>query len=348
MKKTELAKGCHIPRIIKGCWQLSAGHGSSVNTDEAIETLIRFTEHGVTTFDCADIYTGVETLLGAFRQRHTEAHEGKNSPVDIRFHTKFVPDLDRLTTVDPEYVESIIRRSIQRLGVTTIDLVQFHWWDFDIKRYVETAQVLADLQSKGLIRHLGVTNFDTTHLREIVESGVEIVSNQVQYSLLDRRPEQTMVQFCNEAGIKLLCYGTLAGGFLSSRWLNKKEPTEVENRSLVKYKLMIDDAGGWQAFQKLLSSLEAVRQKHTLSDISSVAMGYVLGKKQVGAIITGTHEFGPALHEALQLRLDTEDAAFIDEAVRRLRVILGDIYALEREKGGKHASVMRCNLNAKE
>ena len=70
------------------------------------------------------------------------------------------------------------------LGVKSIDLLQFHAWTFNDPRYIESLTYLQELVDEGLIKHLGVTNFDTAHLRVAVESGIKIVSNQVCVSFL--------------------------------------------------------------------------------------------------------------------------------------------------------------------
>ena len=68
---------------------------------------------------------------------------------------------------------------MRSLGVDKLDLVQFYWHDYGVEKYVGAAQRLAELQGAGLIRHVGVTNFDTPRLSEIVDAGVPVVSNQV-------------------------------------------------------------------------------------------------------------------------------------------------------------------------
>ncbi len=92
-------------------------------------------------------------------------------------------------------------------------------------RWLEALVWLDDLRRAGKVRHLGGTNFDTPHLREILAAGLPVVSMQVQYSLLDRRPENGFAALCQAHGVALLCYGTVAGGFLSDRWLGAPEPT---------------------------------------------------------------------------------------------------------------------------
>ena len=110
---------------------------------------------------------------------------------------------------------------------------------------------------------------------------------QVQYSLLDNRPEHGLVDFCRRRSVHLLVYGTVAGGFLSDRWLGAAEPRPpFENRSLTKYKLIIDDFGGWDLFQALLRTLRRIADRHD-TDIASVASRAILDRPMVAAVIVG-------------------------------------------------------------
>lgn len=120
---------------------------------------------------------------------------------------------------------------------------------------MDALNYMAELQSEGKIKHLALTNFDTEHLKIIIESGIKIVSNQVQFSLVDRRPLVEMVQFCQKHNIKLLAYGILCGGLLSEKYLDSPEPQNrnLDTISLRKYKNMVDMWGGWSIFQKLLN-----------------------------------------------------------------------------------------------
>ena len=123
--------------------------------------------------------------------------------------------------MNEEVVREGVERSRQRLGVETIDLLQFHWWSFEHPAYLDAMKHLDALRREGLIRHLGVTNFDTAHLRVLVKHGIPVVSNQVSFSLLDRRAAGEMSAFCLANGVRLLAYGTLAGGLMSERWLGR-------------------------------------------------------------------------------------------------------------------------------
>jgi aryl-alcohol dehydrogenase-like predicted oxidoreductase len=345
VERFRLTPDYSISRVIKGGWQLAGGHGT-VEHERALADMRLYTEAGITTFDCADIYTGVEELIGEFLRRYQGAMRAGQLP-EVQVHTKYVPDLDVLPALTRRDVEATIDRSLQRLGLDHLDLVQFHWWDYDIPGYVETALQLGDLRRAGKIRHVAVTNFDAPRLKEILDAGVPVVSNQVQYSVLDRRPEQGMMDLCRRRGIKLLCYGTVAGGFLSDRYLGVPEPRPpFENRSLTKYKLIIDDFGGWELFQQLLETLETVARRHGVS-IATVATRYILQKDAVGAAIAGVRH---AHHLADTLRLfsfglDRGDLAAIERITDQAQGPGGDVYSVERVKGSKHAVIMKTNLN---
>jgi aryl-alcohol dehydrogenase-like predicted oxidoreductase len=336
----ELADGYRIPRLINGGWQLSAGHGGSpLDVEAALDELERLVDAGLPVFDGADIYGGVEELFGKLRRRR---------PADaIRVHTKFVPDLDALPRIDRDYVERIVDRSLRRLGVDRLDLVQFHWWDFDVPGYVEAATWLQELQRVGKIRLLGVTNFDVPHLRELLDAGVPVVSNQVQYSLLDRRPENGMVALCRRRGLRLLCYGSLAGGFLTDAWLGRPDPEGAPaNRSLVKYRLIIDELGGWRPFQWLLKGLRGIADRHRVS-LGHVALRWVLDRPAAAAAIVGARDARHAEENsnALRLELDHTDRQRIDALLESLPGPAGDIYSVERVREGRHGSIMRYDLN---
>lgn len=340
MTRTTLAPGYDISRVLKGGWQLAGGHGS-VDAAAALADMDCYVAAGITTFDCADIYTGVESLIGDWRRTRPAAAAG------IQVHTKYVPDLDRLATHSRADVVRGIDRSLQRLGVDALDLVQLHWWDYDVPGYVDAAAWIDELRVAGKVSHLGLTNFDQPRLREFADAGVPITSHQVQYSVLDRRPATGMAAACAERSIGLLCYGSLAGGFLSERWLGVPAPAEpLENRSLTKYRLIIEEFGGWSRFQQLLGVLRDIGARHD-AGIGAVAMRWVLDQPNVAGIIVGVRHAGhlPAIASALSLNLDTGDRDAIARVQADAHGPNGDVYALERVKDGTHASIMKYSLN---
>lgn len=341
VERVALAPGYTISRVIKGGWQLAGGHGA-IDEHVAVDDMSRFVDAGITTFDCADIYTGVEALIGRFLKTRGSGA----TPVQV--HTKLVPDLSALPTFGEVDVARAVDRSLSRLGVERLDLVQFHWWDYDIPRFVDVAGALARAVAHGKVRLVGLTNFDTARVATLAEAGLPIASHQVQYSLLDHRPEASMVQACRERDIALLCYGSLAGGFLSERWLGAPEPPFPHaNRSRTKYHLIIEEMGGWSLFQGLLTVLAAIARKHEVG-LGSVAIRYVLDRPQVAAAIVGAtsaHHLEATL-QALALRLDAADGQAIADVLSRATGPLGEVYGLERVKGGRHARIMKYELNA--
>lgn len=339
-----LAPDYTIPRLIKGGWQLAGGHGA-VDPASAIADMTAFADAGITAFDCADIYTGVEELIGRFI-RHWRAVRGSDAP-PIRVHTKCVPDLDLLPRLTRTDIARVIDRSLQRLGVDRLDLVQLHWWDYDIPGFVDAALHLRDLQQAGKIHHLGATNFGTPELTALLDAGIPLVSHQVQLSVLDARALREMATLTQARGVGLLTYGALAGGFLHERWLGAPDPASpLENRSLVKYKLIIDDFGGWPLFQRLLHTLHQIAMAHATT-IGAIALRYVLDQTPVAAAIVGarsTAHLAPTIAAAM-ISLTPAERSLLGSVLDQAAGPLGDVYALEREKGGRHASIMRYNLN---
>jgi aryl-alcohol dehydrogenase-like predicted oxidoreductase len=121
----------------------------------------------------------------------------------------------------------------------------------------------------------------------------------------------------------------------------------LENRSLVKYKLIIDDFGGWRLFQELLATLRRIADRHA-TDIATIASRAVLDRPGVGAVIIGarTRAHLAANVAISRLKLSPEDHAAIDAVARRRRGPLGDVYELERDRDSRHGSIMKYNLNA--
>lgn len=344
LPQARLAGDYTIPCLIKGGWQLAGGHGD-VDPAAAMRDMLAFTDAGITAFDCADIYTGVEALIGRFIRERRNLR-GSDAP-PLRVHTKCVPDLAALPTLTRDDLARIIDRSLQRLGVERLDLVQFHWWDYDIPGVVDAALHLTQLQRMGKIHHLGVTNFDAAHVTAMLDAGVPLIAHQVQVSLLDSRALRTLSTIARERHVPLLAYGALAGGFLSERWFGAAAPAEpLENRSLTKYRLIIDEFGGWDAFQELLRTLAAIATVHGTS-IGTVALRYVLDQPAVAASIVGarhSHHLASTL-AAVSLTLESTERALLEALVTGAPGPAGEAYALEREKSGAHASIMRYNLN---
>lgn len=341
----DLVPGYGIPRIVRGAWQLSAGH-SGADVSSAVDDFVAAADAGFVAIDCADHYVGVEELVGAFRARFG-ALRGAEALSRVKIHTKYVPDLDTLATVSKADARAIITRSLKRLGQERLDLVQFHWWDYAVPRFVEVAGYLADFRREGLIDLVGGTNFGVGEVAAMIAGGVPIRAMQVQYSLLDRRPAGAMTALAREHDFSFLCYGALAGGFLSERWHGAPAPEEpFENRSLVKYRLIIEEFGGWAAFQSLLDALAGIGRRHGVG-IGAVAIAWTLSRPAVAAAIVGARNGAhlSATAAAAGLELTPVDFADIDAVLSRHPGPQGDVYALERDRTGRHGRIMRYNLN---
>jgi len=321
-----------ICRILNGMWQVSGAHGR-IDPTAAVRNMFDYLDAGFTTWDLADHYGPAEDFIGEFCRQLT-ASRGREALASIQAFTKWVPEPGRMTR---RIVEDNIARSLRRMDVETLDLLQFHWWEYDNPAYLEALAFLAQLRDEGKIRHLALTNFDTAHLKIISEHGIRVVSNQVQYSLVDLRPEVQMVPFCQEQNIQLLTYGTVCGGLLAEKYLGQPEPGygALNTASLRKYKQMIDAWGGWELFQEMLYVLKQIADKHGVS-IANVAVRAILDRPAVAGVIVGVR-LGVADHRGDNARvfdftLDDEDRAQIQAVLNKSR----DLYRLIGDCGDEY------------
>ena len=321
MEKTILAKNLEINRILNGMWQIAGAHGQ-IESESAVSDMEKYHEAGFTTWDLADIYGPAESLIGEFRRK-----VGKKEKFQAL--TKFVPNPGPMSN---SIVTHYIEQSLKKMDTDCIDLLQFHWWDYNDTSYLDVLHHLSKLQNEGKIKHLGLTNFDTKRVKIMIENDFHIVSNQVQYSILDNRAEKLMVSFFEKHNIKILSYGTLLGGFFSEKYLDADEPHrgDLTTASLQKYKNMIDAWGGWQLFQELLRVLNDIAKKHYCS-IANVATKFVLDKPQVAGVIIGAR-LGIVNHredniKTFDIKLDQKDISLIETITKKsndLFEIIGD------------------------
>jgi aryl-alcohol dehydrogenase-like predicted oxidoreductase/enamine deaminase RidA (YjgF/YER057c/UK114 family) len=317
VERRELAAGLTLSRVVTGLWQVADMErgGSRLDPEAAADAMAPYAAAGLTTFDMADHYGSAEEIAGAFRRRHGGA---------VELLTKWVP---RPGPIRRDDVRAAVRRALERLQAESVDLLQFHAWSYADPSWLDALFYLQELREEGLVRHLGLTNVDAAHLRIAVASGIDVVSNQVCFSLLDRRPLQGMTELCREHGVGLLAYGTLAGGLLTERWLGRPEPAELETWSQMKYRRFVDAAGGWDALQAVLGVVGEVARAAGVS-MANVACRYVLDQPAVAAVIVGAR-LGESEHLEDTLRLfrfslDEASRAAIDEALARLAPIPGD------------------------
>jgi aryl-alcohol dehydrogenase-like predicted oxidoreductase len=321
-RRLQFTPDLEICRILNGMWQVSGAHGS-IAPQKAISSMFSYLDAGFTTWDLADHYGPAEDFIGEFR-RQLVAQRGIDALNNLQAFTKWVPRPGKMTK---EIVEKNIAISLRRMDVDSLDLLQFHWWDYRDKNYLDALYFLGELQQEGKIKHLALTNFDTEHLKIILSAGIKIVSNQVQFSLIDRRPLVKMAQFCQEHNIHLLAYGTLAGGLLGAKYLGHPEPNamSLNTASLRKYKNMINAWGNWQLFQELLTVLKAIADSYHVT-IPNVAVRYVLEQKAVAGAIIGVR-LGVAEHiqenaRIFDFQLSPQDYQKIDHVLQKSQDLL--------------------------
>ena len=321
-RRLQFTPDLEICRILNGMWQVSGAHGS-IAPQKAISSMFSYLDAGFTTWDLADHYGPAEDFIGEFR-RQLVAQRGIDALNNLQAFTKWVPRPGKMTK---EIVAKNIAISLRRMDVDSLDLLQFHWWDYRDKNYLDALYFLGELQQEGKIKHLALTNFDTEHLKIILSAGIKIVSNQVQFSLIDRRPLVKMAQFCQEHNIYLLAYGTLAGGLLGAKYLGHPEPNamSLNTASLRKYKNMINAWGNWQLFQELLTVLKAIADSYHVT-IPNVAVRYVLEQKAVAGAIIGVR-LGVAEHiqenaRIFDFQLSPQDYQKIDHVLQKSRDLL--------------------------
>ncbi len=319
IERTELAPGFEISRVLTGLWQVAdlERHGDLLDPDPAAEELARYAEAGFTTFDMADHYGTSESIAGRFRALRPGLGE---------LLTKWVPEPGPKTS---EEIRAAVDRARARMSVDALDLLQFHSWSYADPAWLDCMFGLAELRDEGRIRHLGVTNTDTAHLRMLLDTGIDVVSNQVCYSLIDRRARGAMTELCGERGVGILAFGTLAGGFLTERWLGVDEPSEdaLETWSQMKYKRFIDAAGGWAKLQGVLGALDRAARRLGVS-IANVAVRSILEAPAVAGVIVGAR-LGRSEHiedtaRLFDFELDDEAREEIEAATAELDPIPGD------------------------
>ncbi|MEX0281576.1 MAG: aldo/keto reductase, partial [Arenibacterium sp.] len=265
-ERIEIAPGLEISRALTGLWQVAdiERDGTEIDPEAGADALQAYVDAGFDTFDMADHYGSAEILTGRLLARAREPR-----PLAL---TKWVPPAGPL---DAQTIRNGVQTRLDRLGTAQVDLLQFHCWDYLDGTLLENLHALSRLRDEGLIRELGVTNFDAAHFNLALSDGVPLRTNQISFSLIDRRAAGDMARVCARHGAYVLAYGTLCGGFLSDRWVDQAEPTDIPDWSKMKYKRFIDEAGGWAALQTILKAAKQVAVKHNVS-VSNVATRWVL------------------------------------------------------------------------
>jgi aryl-alcohol dehydrogenase-like predicted oxidoreductase/enamine deaminase RidA (YjgF/YER057c/UK114 family) len=316
----DLAEDLKISRVLTGLWQIAdlERHGDLLDPIVTAQHMMPYVDAGFTTFDMADHYGSAEVISGVLKNQKSYGDR-------VQLFTKWVPT-PRVNS--KQIVREAVQRSLDRMQSDKLDMLQYHAWNYCDPEWLDTLFWLQELKEEGLIGHLGLTNFDAAHLRIAAASGIDILTNQISYSVIDQRGGKAMKDVCHQYGIKILAFGTLAGGFLSEKWLDKTEPTqdELSTWSQMKYKRFIDAAGGWSKFQNLLSILDQCAKNHG-SSIANITSRYMLDEPHVAGIILGTR-LGVSSHvtenlNIFNIQLSASDRKMIKDAMALLERVPG-------------------------
>ncbi len=313
----------NIPPVIIGLWQIADIERKNANFNPAsvVENMEAYLDAGLNFFDMADHYGSAEIIAGLLYKKRKE--EGKSLPV---LATKWVPKPGHNSK---DIVKDAVTLALNRLQVNQLDLLQFHAWDYTDPSWIETMFYLDELRKEGYIKALGVTNMDTVHLKMAIDSNIPIVSNQISHSLFDQRAVNKMMPYCLENHVRVLCYGTVAGGFFSNKWLGKEEPSieDLTTWSLMKYKRFQEEVCDWKQFQDLLRQLDGISKKLDLS-IAQLASLYIKEEFHCNSVIIGAR-LGELEHitenkQVSNMALDEESKAAISALIKEFKSVNGD------------------------
>ncbi len=276
--------GLKISEITYGNWLT---HGSQVENDTATECVKAALDAGITTFDTADVYanTKAETVLGeALKGHRRESLEiftkvfgptGPKGPNDVGLSRKHI-------------LESI-NGSLTRLQTDYVDLYQAHRFDYETP-LEETMQAFADIVRMGKVLYIGVSEWTADQLRAghqlATELGVQLISNQPQYSMLWRVIEAEVVPTSLELGISQVVWSPIAQGVLTGKYAPGQQPPAGSRAT--------DEKGGANSIKRFMNDdvLSRVQDLKPLADevglsLAEFAVAWVLQNKNVATAIIG-------------------------------------------------------------
>jgi aryl-alcohol dehydrogenase-like predicted oxidoreductase len=293
-----------------GTWawgdRLYWGYGRGEYSDADLEAAFQASRAaGINFFDTAEIYGRgrSEQLLGRFLG---------GSGDEVVVATKFFPYPWRLRRAD---LPQALRASLERLGLERVDVYQIHQPLPPVPIWTWMAG-MADVVEAGLVRAVGVSNYNPEQTRRAAaalgERGVRLISNQVDYSLLQRQPERNgLLRLCHDLNVTLIAYSPLAQGLLTGKYTPDHPPAELVRRLRYPPQRLV-------AIQPLLGLMGEIGQAHGGKTLAQVASNWVICK---GALpIPGAKNVQQARDNAgaLGWRLTDEEVAALDEASQDL------------------------------
>ena len=313
------SRGLEVSAVGLGCMGMSEFYGAT-DEDEAVATIHRALELGVTLIDTADIYGPFtnERLVG-------RAIAGRRDKVVLA--TKFgnVRREDgSWVGIDgrPEYVHSACDASLKRLGVEHIDLYYQHRVDKKVP-IEETVGAMAELVQAGKVRHIGLSEASPETIRR-AHAVHPITALQTEYSLWSRDPEERLLPTVRELGIGFVAYAPIGRGFLSGRF---RSPDDVGDEGDFRSRHPRFQGDNFRRNRELVERLEALAAEKGVTP-AQLALAWVLHQGDDIVPIPGTKR-RTYLQEnvaAVEIELSEEDLARIDKAAPR-GVTAGDRYA---------------------
>jgi aryl-alcohol dehydrogenase-like predicted oxidoreductase len=291
--------GVKVSAIGVGTWQFGSrewGYGKSYAEGTAVEIVHRALELGVNLIDTAEVYG-----FGASERIVGRAIEGRRQ--DAFVATKVFP------VMPVEWVvEQRGKASAKRLGIDVIDLYQVHWPN-PVVPIGTTMDGMRRLQDGGVVRHVGVSNFSASQW-EAAEAklGRPVLSNQVEYSLAARGPDEMTIPYAQANDRLVIAYSPLAQGFLGARYTAANPPSGVRATN----PLFLEE--NLRRGEPLLDALRHVAAAHNATP-AQIALAWVLRRPNVvaipGASSVGQLESNVA---AATLELSDDDDARLTEA----------------------------------
>lgn len=316
--------GLKVSEITYGNW---VTHGSQVDDSAAIATVHAALDVGITTFDTADVYanTAAETVLG----KALEGQRRESLEIFTKVYWPTGPGGANDTGLSRKHILESINGSLKRLGTDYVDLYQAHRYDYETP-IEETFQAFADIVRQGKALYIGVSEWTAEQLREghavAKEFGVQLISNQPQYSALWRVIEERVVPTSDELGISQIVWSPMAQGVLSGKYL-PGEPVPEGSRAT-------DEKSGARFIERFLRDdvLEAVQRLKPVAEqaglsLPQLAIAWVLQNKNVTSALVGASrpEQLAETVKASGVVLDADTLTAIDEA-------LGDVVNRDPEE----------------
>jgi aryl-alcohol dehydrogenase-like predicted oxidoreductase len=257
-----------ISQLGLGTWQwgdrMLWSYGKTHTENDVHAAFLASLEAGVRFFDTAEIYGNgrSEQLLGEFIH---------NIDKPLVIATKFMPFPWRLWK---GRLRAALRASLNRLGLPRVDLYQIHWPMPPLS--IETwANALADAVNAGLVRAVGVSNFNAAQMLKahsaLLKRGLPLASNQVEYHLLNRQVERNgLLKLCRELGVTMIAYSPLAKGILTGKYTPEMPPMGMRGRLYSKARLT--------AIQPLIKRLGDCGMAHGGKSAAQVALNWLICK----------------------------------------------------------------------